>query len=52
MAGHNVLDIARARVVSEGTVRVQVRAILAKLGVSSQIAAVGLAHRAGWDPLR
>ncbi len=33
---------------SEATVRTQVRSILAKLEVSSQIAAVGLAHQAGW----
>lgn len=52
MAGHSVLDIARARVVAEGTVRAQVRSILAKLGVSSQIAAVGAAYRGGWDPWR
>lgn len=52
MAGHNVLDIARARVVSEGTVRAQVRSILAKLEVSSQVAAVGAAYRGGWAPWR
>jgi DNA-binding NarL/FixJ family response regulator len=36
--------------VSETTVRTQVKAILAKLEVRSQLAAVGLAHRAGWQP--
>lgn len=50
IAGNTVLDIARASFVAEGTVRAQVRSILAKLGVSSQIAAVGLAHRALWAP--
>jgi two-component system nitrate/nitrite response regulator NarL len=46
--GHQVSEIARSAVVSEATVRTQVKSILAKLEVSSQIAAVGLAHRAGW----
>jgi len=35
-------------VVSEATVRTQVKSILAKLGVSSQIAAVSIAHKAEW----
>ena len=35
-------------VVSEATVRTQVKSILAKLEVSSQLAAVGLAHSIGW----
>jgi DNA-binding NarL/FixJ family response regulator len=50
MLGHNVRDIATSSVVSEATVRTQVKSILAKLGVSSQLAAVGLAHSAGWHP--
>jgi DNA-binding NarL/FixJ family response regulator len=50
MAGRTVGDIARACVVSEATVRTQVRAILTKLEVSSQIAAVGLAYTADWRP--
>lgn len=50
MEGHQVKDIARASVVSEATVRTQVKAILAKLEVSSQISAVGLARSAGWEP--
>jgi DNA-binding NarL/FixJ family response regulator len=37
-------------VVAEATVRTQVKSILAKLEVSSQLAAVGLAHRVGWRP--
>jgi DNA-binding NarL/FixJ family response regulator len=37
-------------VVSEATVRTQVKAILAKLQVTSQLAAVGLAHKVGWRP--
>ncbi|CAI9398747.1 Transcriptional regulatory protein DesR [Nocardioides sp. T2.26MG-1] len=48
MFGKTVSDIARESVVSEATVRTQVKAILAKLGVSSQLAAVGLANQAGW----
>lgn len=46
--GVAVRDIARENYVSEATVRTQVKSILAKLGVSSQLAAVGLAHNAGW----
>ena len=46
--GHGVHDIAASDVVSEATVRTQVKSILAKLEVSSQLAAVGLAHRMGW----
>jgi len=34
--------------VSIGTVRTQVKAILRKLGVNSQAAAVALAYRSGW----
>lgn len=48
--GLTVAEIARIGVLSEGTVRTQVKTILAKLEVSSQIAAVGLAHRAHWSP--
>lgn len=49
IAGREVRQIARHRVVSEATVRTQIKAVLGKLGVSSQVAAVGLARRAGWD---
>lgn len=48
MDGFQVRDIARASVVSEATVRTQVKSILAKLETNSQIAAVGAAHRVGW----
>jgi DNA-binding NarL/FixJ family response regulator len=48
MQGRTVHEIAAHSVVSEATVRTQVKSILAKLEVSSQIAAVGLAHRLGW----
>ncbi|HEU4567048.1 MAG TPA: response regulator transcription factor [Marmoricola sp.] len=50
MEGRTVHDIAVASVVSEATVRTQVKSVLAKLEVSSQIAAVGLAHHLGWRP--
>ena len=35
-------------VVSVATVRTQVRGILTKLGVNSQLAAVALAHKLDW----
>ncbi|MDP3892412.1 LuxR C-terminal-related transcriptional regulator [Nocardioides sp.] len=46
--GHQVREVARIGVVSEATVRTQVKSILAKLEVSSQLAAVGIARQAGW----
>ncbi len=46
--GRPVEDIARARRVSSATVRSQVRGILTKLGVSSQLAAVAVARSSGW----
>jgi two-component system, NarL family, nitrate/nitrite response regulator NarL len=48
--GYSVKAIAEDAVVSVTTVRSQVRAILGKLDVHSQLAAVGLARRAGWQP--
>ncbi|HEY0888158.1 MAG TPA: response regulator transcription factor [Nocardioides sp.] len=48
MQGRTVHEIADLGVVSEATVRTQVKSILAKLGVSSQLAAVGIAHHLGW----
>ncbi len=50
MAGQQVTEIARTRFVSESTIRTQVKSILSKLQVSSQLTAVGLAHRIGWTP--
>ena len=50
--GHSVSAIARASVVSEATVRSQVRSILTKLGVGSQLEAAALAHGSGWVGLR
>ena len=52
MGGLTVREIARDDVVSEATVRTQVKSILGKLGVSSQLAAVGLAHQVGWHGSR
>ena len=46
--GRTVREIADRSVVSEATVRTQVKSILSKLGVSSQLAAVGMAHQVGW----
>lgn len=48
LEGHQVKQIASLSMVSEATVRSQTKAILAKLEVSSQMAAVGLARHAGW----
>lgn len=42
--------IASEAFVSVATVRTQIRALLQKLGVKSQIAAVAMARRAGWGP--
>jgi DNA-binding NarL/FixJ family response regulator len=47
-AGLAVQAIAAQWVVSEATVRSHVRAVLAKLGVASQLAAVALALHSGW----
>ena len=46
--GRNVAQIAKEWYLSESTVRSQVRGILTKLGVGSQIEAVGLALKVGW----
>lgn len=50
MAGLAPAEIARRGYVAEATVRTQVRAILTKLGVGSQLAAVAVAYQAGWTP--
>ena len=47
-SGQSAAQIAAAAYVSEATVRTQVRAVLTKLGVTSQLQAVALARRAGW----
>ncbi|MGA8847741.1 MAG: response regulator transcription factor [Nocardioides sp.] len=48
LRGRQVRQIAQDFVVSEATVRAQVKSILAKMSVSSQLAAVGLALRGHW----
>ena len=50
MRGATVAEIAADGVVSEATVRTQVKSILIKLEVSSQLAAIAVARRAGWQP--
>jgi DNA-binding NarL/FixJ family response regulator len=50
MQGHSVREVARHSNTSEATVRTQVKSILGKLQVSSQLAAVGVAYRIGWRP--
>jgi DNA-binding NarL/FixJ family response regulator len=47
-AGLPAAAIAAAGYVSEATVRTQIRAVLTKLGVTSQLQAVAVARRAGW----
>lgn len=49
--GRSAADIAVSAFVSEATVRTQIRSVLGKLGVRSQLAAVAAARRAGWQPL-
>lgn len=49
MEGHCAEEIASAAFVSISTVRSQIKAILHKLGVNSQLAAVAMARRAGWS---
>jgi two-component system, NarL family, nitrate/nitrite response regulator NarL len=46
--GHRAAAIAKASHVSLATVRTQIRSILMKLDVSSQVAAVALARQGGW----
>lgn len=50
MAGKSVDAIAADWFVSEATVRTQVRGVLTKLDVRSQLAAVAAARTAGWEP--
>jgi two-component system, NarL family, nitrate/nitrite response regulator NarL len=48
MEGYSAESIARRSWVAMSTVRSQIKAILQKLGVNSQLAAVALARQAGW----
>ena len=48
MDGYTCSQIAEMDYVTKATVRSQIRSILAKLGVSSQLAAVAMAYRSCW----
>jgi DNA-binding NarL/FixJ family response regulator len=48
--GLSAEEIASAHYVALATVRSQIRAVLQKLGVRSQLAAVAAGNRAGWTP--
>jgi two-component system nitrate/nitrite response regulator NarL len=50
MEGLTADEIAATHFVALSTVRSQIRAVLRKLDVRSQLAAVAAAHRAGWTP--
>jgi DNA-binding NarL/FixJ family response regulator len=50
LEGLSAERIAQEWVVSEATVRSQIRGVLTKLDVGSQLAAVAAARRAGWQP--
>lgn len=50
MRGNTATDIADEWYVALSTVRSQIHSVLSKLGVRSQVAAIGLAHRTGWSP--
>lgn len=50
LAGESAETIAERSFVSLATVRSHIRAILLKLGVNSQLAAVAMARNAGWPP--
>jgi two-component system, NarL family, nitrate/nitrite response regulator NarL len=49
MEGHCAEEIAKAAFLSISTIRSQIKSILQKLGVNSQLAAVALARRVGWS---
>jgi DNA-binding NarL/FixJ family response regulator len=50
MDGQGCEAMSAAWFVSEATVRSQIRGVLTKLGVSSQLAAAAQARRVGWRP--
>lgn len=50
MAGLGPTDLAERDYVSIETVRSQIKSVLRKLGVGSQLKAVALAHAVGWSP--
>lgn len=52
VAGESAETIAAKSYVSLSTVRTQIRSVLQKLGVNSQLTAVAFAREAGWPPDR
>lgn len=50
MHGQGPALLAERNYVSVTTVRSQIRSVLSKLGVSSQLQAVAMAHQSGWNP--
>jgi two-component system nitrate/nitrite response regulator NarL len=52
MHGRSAAEIAQETFVSLATVRTHIHTLLAKLEVSSQVAAVAAAHNAGWPDAR
>jgi DNA-binding NarL/FixJ family response regulator len=50
MKGLQAVEIADRAYVSLTTIRSQIRSVLLKLGVNSQLAAVAKAIKAGWEP--
>ena len=46
--GRTAAEVAERSFVSLATVRTQIRGVLVKLGVTSQLAAVALARQSGW----
>ncbi len=51
MRGATAQQICDEDYVSLATVRTQIRAIISKLGVTSQVGAVVLAYQSGWPPV-
>lgn len=51
MDGQAASALAERNYVSVATVRSQIRSVLHKLGVSSQLQAVAMAHRSRWNPV-
>jgi DNA-binding NarL/FixJ family response regulator len=49
MEGNSPTALAEQSYVSVATIRNQIRSVLRKLGVSSQLEAVTLAHRNRWN---
>jgi DNA-binding NarL/FixJ family response regulator len=50
MNGETTQEICKQDFVSMSTVRSHIQSIFSKLGVKSQLEAVSLAYRSGWDP--